>query len=204
MLDGYGKHLERKQRVATVGIAALIIVFLLMQASLSSWKSALAVFLTVPMAVAGGLLALWLTGSIVTLGAMAGLVAVIAIALRQTMVMVTHFQNLERDEGQVYGRELIGRGTRERSGTLIVSVVLMLLLMLPIIFIGDGIGMEILYPMAVVVLGGLISLMLYILIGLPSVYSMFGASVLAMPDTESIIVAQTPSVYEGPDVQPST
>ena len=144
---------------------------------------ALVGLVTLPMALAGGMLAVLLGGGILSLGSLFGLLAVLGIAVRHGMVMISHFQHLEQHEGETFGPELILRGARERLGPILMTALATWLGLLPFVLFGNIAGNEIVQPMAVVILGGLITSTLLNLFILPALYLRFGSS--TVPATSS-------------------
>jgi CzcA family heavy metal efflux pump len=162
-------------RLLGFGIAAAIVIFLLLQAAFRSWRLACAAFLALPVALVGGELAELLDGGTFSLGALFGLLAVLGIAVRNTVVLVGRFHHLERQEGQVFGPRLVLRGAAGRLTPILVASLATAAALLPFVVLGDRAGYEIVHPMAVVILGGLVTSTLLSLFLMPTVYSRFGA-----------------------------
>jgi CzcA family heavy metal efflux pump len=174
-----GDHAEQqaiKQRVLGVAAIAAILILLLMQAGLGSWRLAGAAFLTLPMALVGGVLALLASGGELSLGSLVGFVLVLAIAARNGVTLVSHLQHLERDQGQPPGPGLVMRGALERLGPVLLTALATGLALVPLVVGGNVPGQEILQPMAVVVLGGLVTATLLNLFVTPALYLRFGSS----------------------------
>ncbi|MGH9577180.1 MAG: efflux RND transporter permease subunit, partial [Terriglobales bacterium] len=155
--------------------AAAILMFLLLQAALGSWRLAMLSLLGVPVAFAGGLLAAWVGGGLFSLGSLLGFVTVLGLSTRTGIMLVGHFQHLQRNEGEHFGKTLVARGVRERFTPIVATTVITLLLILPFVVRGDIAGLEILHPAAVVVLGGLIVSTVFMLLVVPAIYLRFGA-----------------------------
>jgi Cu/Ag efflux pump CusA len=176
LLGEYAERLAAQRRVFAFAIAAAIVGLLLMQAFFRSWRLATAFFLTLPMAASGGALAALLTeGEFLSLGSIAGFVAVLAIAVRNGISLVSRYRQLEGD-GEEFGVDLIQRATRERSAPILMTAVTTALLFAPLALFGNVAGLEIVHPMAIVVLGGLVTSTLYTLAGVPAIYLLFGAA----------------------------
>jgi Cu/Ag efflux pump CusA len=167
--------------VLTLGAAAAIVIFLLLQAAFGSWRLAVLGFVLLPVALSGGLVAALLTGGDITLGTVGGLVAVFAIAARAVIQLVRHAQHLERAEGIAFGPELVARATGDRLGAVMASAVAAIVVFVPFAVHGRAIGFEILGPMAVTVIGGLITSTVLVLLVMPALYVRFGY--VATPDT---------------------
>jgi Cu/Ag efflux pump CusA len=168
-------HQGAELRVIEFGVAAAIMLLLLLQAAYKSWRLAALSFLALPVAVAGGALAAWIDGGAISLGSIAGFFAVLALAVRSSILLIRHYQRLEQ-EGQPFGPELVLRGTRERLAPTVVAVAATGLAFLPLLLRGSIAGLEIVHPAAVVVLGGLVGSTLLTLFVLPALYLRFGSS----------------------------
>jgi CzcA family heavy metal efflux pump len=176
VLGEYTERQEAQRRLLTYGIGAAIAVFLLLQASFGSFRLATLSFLTLPMALVGGVLAAWLAGGILSLGSLVGFYTVFGIAARNGILMVNHFQHLEQHEGQTFGPELVLRGAQERLSPILMTTLATGLALMPLVVTGNVPGHEIEHPLAVVVVGGLVTSTLLNLFVLPSLYLKFGKS----------------------------
>ena len=192
---GESNELEAAQdRLVVFGIAAAIIVVLLLQAAFASLRLALLTFLLLPMALAGGVLAAWLAGGELSLGALVGFLTVFGIAARNGILMISHFQHLERHEGQAFGPELVLRGASERLAPILMTAFAAGLGVLPLAVAGSIPGHEIEHPMAIVILGGLITSTLVNLFVLPSLYLRFARAAIQAPvgDREGMSAPSSP------------
>lgn len=163
------------QRLLGVAIAAAMGILLLLQAALGSWRLASLLFLASTTAVAGGVLTAWVDGGVLSVGSFLGLLAVLALAARNGMMLMKHYQHLERHEGGIFGPALVLRGTRERLVPILLSAAATAAVILPVLLLGDRAGLEIVNPMAVVMLGGLVTSTLVCLFVLPALYLRFGS-----------------------------
>ena len=163
------------------GIAAAILILFLLQASFGSMRLAVLLFLTLPMALVGGVLAVWLGDGILSLGSLIGFLTVFGIAARNGILMISHFQHLEREEGEAFGPALVLRGANERLAPILMTALATGLALVPLAVAGSIPGHEIEHPMAIVILGGLITSTLLNLFVLPSLYLRFGRSRRALP-----------------------
>jgi Cu/Ag efflux pump CusA len=176
VLGEYAERQTAQNRLLTFALGAAIGVFLLLVTSFGSVRLALLTFLTLPMALVGGLLAAFATGGVISLGSMVGFFTVLGIVARNGIMMVSHFQHLERDEGQAFGHALVMRGARERLSPILMTALATALALMPLAVSGNVPGQEIEYPMAVVILGGLVTSTLVNLFVVPSLYLRFGRS----------------------------
>jgi CzcA family heavy metal efflux pump len=159
------------------GIMALFGIFLLLQASFRSWRLAFAMVLSLPAALAGGVLAALLGGSgSLIIGLLAGLLLVLGIAVRNTTMQISHYQHLEDQEGEEFGLPLVLRGAQERLVPIVMTALATGLALLPFVLFGDIPGHEAARPVAIAVLGGLVTSTLYNLLIVPALYLRFGAS----------------------------
>jgi CzcA family heavy metal efflux pump len=173
-VGGEATELEAAQsNLALFGLAALVIIFLLLQSVFSSARLAALTFITLPMALVGGVLAAKLTGGELSLGSLVGFLTVFGICARNGILMISHFQHLEREEGEVFGPQLVLRGATERLAPILMTASATALALVPLVLKGPISGHEIEYPMAVVILGGLVSSTLLNLFVMPSLYLRF-------------------------------
>jgi CzcA family heavy metal efflux pump len=163
-------------RLLLFGLVAAVAILLLLQAAFGSFRPALLTFLLLPMALVGGVLAVWFGDGVLSLGSLVGFLAVFGIAARNGILMISHFQRLERDEGQAFGPELVLRGATERLAPILMTASATGLALVPLAIAGSIPGHEIEHPMAVVILGGLVTATLLNLLVLPSLYLRFGRS----------------------------
>jgi len=159
----------------TYGVLAAVAIFLLLQVAFGSWRLAALMLLTLPMALVGGVLAAYEGVGVVSLGALIGFFTVMGIAARNGIMMISHFQHLERDEGESFGPQLVLRGAKERVSPILMTASATGLALLPLVISGDKPGQEIEHPMAVVILGGLVTSTLLNLFVMPVLYLRLGA-----------------------------
>ena len=171
VLGNYAQQQADQTRLITLVIAALIGVFFLLQAALGSWRLAILAFLTLPSALVGGLLA---SRGVLSLGSLAGFLLVLGIAARNGIMLINHFQHLERYEGETFGAAMVVRGARERLSPILVTTLGIGLGLVPALILGDIPGLEIVRPMAIVVLGSLVTLTLLNLFVVPAIYLVLG------------------------------
>ena len=159
-------------RVLGLALAALVAAFLLLQALTGSWRTAALLFLLVPLGVTGGVLAAPLVGGIMSAGALAGLLLVLGVVTRNTILLVHDVQARAAERG-TGGLDLVLDGTRDRLAPVLLTAGTLAVVMLPFIVFGGIAGEEILYPMAVVVLGGLVTATLLTLFVVPALFLRF-------------------------------
>lgn len=163
-------------RLGLYSLVALVVIFLLLQVATGRLRLATLLLASLPMALVGGVIAARLTGGVITLGSLVGFLTVFGIAARNGILMISHFQHLERQEGVKFGRDLVIRGAAERLAPILMTATATGLALVPLVVMGNLPGHEIEYPMAVVILGGLVTSTLLNLFVLPSLYLKFGKS----------------------------
>jgi Cu/Ag efflux pump CusA len=175
-----------QNRLLVFAAAAALGIFFLLQAAFRSWRLAILSFLTLPSALAGGVLVLLVTGGIFSLGSLAGFLAVFGIAARGGILLINHYQHLERYEGEVFGLSLALRGARERLSPVLMTALATGLALVPALLQGDIPGLEVVRPMAFVMLGGLLTATLLNLFIVPALY--LGVRVSRVQDLELVPV----------------
>ena len=174
--DVLGEYAERQaasQRLLVFSVGAIAVIFLLLQAAFRSWRLATLVILTLPAALVGGVLAAHLSGGILSLGSLVGFLTVMGIAARNGILLINHCQHLEQFEGVRFGPGLVLRGAAERLSPILMTTLATALALVPLVVMGNIPGHEIEHPMAVVILGGLVTSTLVNLFIVPSLYLRF-------------------------------
>jgi len=181
---------------ATLGymLAAAIAIFLLLQAATSSWRLGAVLLLTLPLAGVGGLASGTFGDGITSLGGILGLLAVLGLAVRSNLLLIRRFQDL-RLQGPGPDRDLVIRGTREQARPVLITALTTAVAFLPFAVSGSIAGAEILHPMAVVVLGGLVTSTALTLLILPVLYLTFASR---RPASASATPGTLPAASAGP------
>jgi CzcA family heavy metal efflux pump len=173
LLGEYTERLAVQRRMLIFSVVAGIGVFFLLHTSFQSARLALIAYVLLPSALVGGVLAAYLGGGVVSLGSIVGFLTVLGIAARNGILMIDHFKHLERQEGEPFGPGLVLRGARERLSPILMTAATTGLALVPLVIAGAIPGNEIEHPMAIVILGGLITATLLNLFVLPSLYLRF-------------------------------
>jgi Cu/Ag efflux pump CusA len=147
---------------------ALVLIVLLLALAFGNTRHVMLVLFSLPSALIGGVIAVALTGGTLTLGSMAGFVALFGMAARNTILLVSHFDHLVREEGHVWSFQTALRGAEERLTPVLLTALLTALALLPVVLQLHQPGHEIEGPMAVVILGGLVSSTFVSLLMIPS------------------------------------
>jgi CzcA family heavy metal efflux pump len=172
-----GEWAERQQaqsRLGWLALASFAGILALLLADFQSPRLVLLITLTLPFALIGGVMAAWLGGGVLSLGSLVGFVTVLGIAARNGILLVSHYRHLQKEEGQPFGLELVLRGSEERLIPILMTAATAALALLPLVLKGDVPGNEIERPMALVILGGLVTSTLLNLFLLPALYAQFG------------------------------
>jgi len=149
------------------------LVFLLLLAALGSWRDALLVFSAVPLALTGGVAALWLRDMAFSISSAVGFIALSGVAVLNGLVMLTFIRQLV-DE-RVPHHEAIYRGALTRLRPVLMTALVASLGFVPMA-IATGTGAEVQKPLATVVIGGLLSATLLTLVVLPALYARFSGT----------------------------
>lgn len=174
VLGEYAEREAAQEHLLLAGSLAVIAIFFLLYTSFGNWRLASLAFFTLPWALVGGLLAAYFSNGVLSLGSLVGLLTILGIATRNGIMMISHFQHLEREERMTFGPELVLRGASERIAPIMMTALTTGLALVPLAIAGDLPGHEIEHPMAIVILGGLVTSTLLNLLVVPTVYLRFG------------------------------
>ncbi len=169
VLGEYAQAQTAQRSLWGFSIAAVIGIFLLLQGAFRSWRLATLVLLALPAALLGGVLAVFLGGSELSVVSLVSFLAVLGLAVRHSIGLIQHYEFLEQVEGQTFSSDLIVRGSRERLAPMLMSGLATLVALLPILFMG-GPGLEVMRPVAGIMVGGLLSTGLLTFFVLPALY----------------------------------
>jgi CzcA family heavy metal efflux pump len=179
----YGGQFESaEQAVRTlllVGAAVVAGIFLLLYMALKSGRDAAVVMLNLPLALAGGAAGVWLSGGILSVASVIGFITLFGIATRNGLMMISHVQHLVAEEGVRDAVEAVRRGAMERLSPILMTALTAGLALIPLAFGGGKPGNELQTPMAIVILGGLLSATALNMVVLPALYWLYGERVVA-------------------------
>jgi CzcA family heavy metal efflux pump len=186
MLGEYTEREAASQRLLLFALAAAVLILLLLYTSYRSFRLATLTFMTLPVALIGGVLAAYFFGGkVISLGSLVGFLTVFGLVARNGIMLVSHAQHLERIEGEPFGPALILRAAQERLAPILMTMGTTALALIPLAVSGSIPGQEIEHPMAIVILGGLVTATLLNLFVVPSLYLQF-----AKPRRRPLIPAQ--------------
>jgi cobalt-zinc-cadmium resistance protein CzcA len=185
---GWGGQSENlaaaRQRLTLVVPACFVMIFLLLLSAMGSVRDALLVFSAVPLALTGGVAALWLRGMPFSISAAVGFIALSGVAVLNGLVMLSYIRQL-RQQGMPLGRA-VEEGALTRFRPVIMTALVASLGFLPMAF-ASGTGAEVQKPIATVVIGGLISATLLTLAVLPALYVRYGRAAERAPAEQGMV-----------------
>ena len=173
LIGEYTERLAVQRKMTTFAIVAAIGVFFLLLTSFKSARLATLSYVLLPSALVGGVMAAYMGDGIISLGSIVGFLTVLGIAARNGILMINHFQHLEQYEGETFGPGLVLRGARERLAPILMTASATGLALVPLVIAGSVPGNEVEHPMAIVILGGIITATLLNLFVVPSLYLRF-------------------------------
>lgn len=188
-----------QNRLLLLGAVALMGILLILYIDFQSARLTLMVCLTIPFALIGGVVAVSLAGGVLSLGSLVGFITVLGIAARNGIMLVSHYRHLQAVEGMSFGLELVIRGAEERLAPILMTVLTTSLALLPLVISGNKPGHEIEYPLAVVIIGGLVTSTILNLFLLPPLYLLWGKqAILASENTVEAEFSRSPLQSDQP------
>ncbi len=165
---------EASRLILFLSIFSFLAMFIVLYAHFRSSRIVIQILLNIPLALIGSVIAIYLTGGVISIASMVGFITLTGIASRNGIMMISHYLHLVKEEGEKFSKEMIIRGSLERLVPVLMTAAVAGLGMIPLILAADQPGKEILYPVATVILGGLISSTLLDIIVTPAVFYLFG------------------------------
>lgn len=171
----YGGQFESEQAasrtLALTSFMSIVVIFLLLYHEFRSMKESAIILINLPLALIGGVFALLITTGEVSIPAIIGFISLFGIATRNGMLLISHYNHLQQEEG--YGvYDSVIRGSLDRLNPILMTALSSALALIPLALSGDLPGNEIQSPMAIVILGGLLTSTLLNLFVVPVVYSL--------------------------------
>ena len=173
-LGEYAAQEASRRQMALMGVIAVAGVIVLLYSEFRVWRLVVLVMLSFLFALIGGVIGVWSGGGSLSLGSLVGFVTVVGIAVRNGIMMISHFRHLQVEENMEFGDDLVIRGAEERLAPVLMTALTAALALFPLIVAGNKPGHEIEFPMALVIVGGLISSTLMNLLLIPPLYRHFG------------------------------
>ena len=179
----YGGQFESQQSasklILLLSIFSIAGIFLVLYSHFKSSRMVLQIMLNVPLALIGSVVAVMLTGGTFSIATLVGFITLTGIASRNGIMMISHYIHLVEHEGEKFSKEMIIRGSLERLVPVLMTALTAALALIPLTLNPQASGKEILYPVATVILGGLVSSTLLDMIVTPVVFYKFGEKALA-------------------------
>jgi len=169
-----------QENLGLLSVAILAAMYGLLFFAFRSHRHTVIVLVNVPLALIGGVLALGVTGTGLSVASSVGFITLFGIAIRNGVLLVSHYEHLMRDEG-VPLREAVSRGSNERLAAVLMTALTAGLALIPLILSGHEAGNEIQSPMAVVILGGLLTSTFLNLVVVPVLFARWGGGAASGP-----------------------
>jgi Cu(I)/Ag(I) efflux system membrane protein CusA/SilA len=165
---------QASKRIAILGLLSLLGIFGVLYLHFRSWVLSFQVMLNVPLALIGSVFAIYMTERVLSVATLIAFITLCGIASRNGILMVSHYLHLMQEEGEEFGKAMILRGTLERLVPVLMTASTAALALIPLLLAAGEPGKEILHPVAVVIVGGLISSTFLDLIVTPTAFYLFG------------------------------
>ena len=162
------------KRIAWSSVMILLVIGFLLYGYFRSGVMALQVLINIPLAIMGGLFLTWLLIDNISIATLVGFIAVAGIAARNCIMMLSHYLHLMKHENEAFTQEMVVRGTLERLVPVLMTALSAGIALIPLLLAAGEPGKEILHPVAVVIVGGLVSSTLLDLLVTPAIFFHFG------------------------------
>jgi HME family heavy-metal exporter len=169
---------EASARIGLLSLVALALILTVLYGRYRSLALAGIIMASIPLALVGSVVALWLAGQPLSVASMVGFVTLAGITARNGILKISHYLNLALHEGEAFGPALVVRGSLERLTPVLMTALSAGLALLPLVLGAGEPGREILHPVAVTILGGLVSATLLDAVLTPILFLAFGGHVL--------------------------
>ncbi len=199
---------EANRRLAILGTISILGVFLLLCKALNSWRAALQVLVNIPLAAFGSVLTLlivnrpewsalqavpwwdwpriWVGATSLSVAHWVGFITLIGVVSRNGIMMISHYIHLMQHEGEAFSEQMIVRGSLERLAPVMMTAMTSFIGLLPLLFGAGQTGKEILYPLALVVFGGMLTSTILDQVVTPALFFKFGRKVYEHPVTANV------------------
>ncbi len=165
---------KAKEELIILSAIVMTVVLMLVYIATGSFRNVMLMLVNLPFALVGGVIAVLLTGGNLSVGSLVGFVTLFGITIRNSIMLVSHYQFLVEEEGLPWNLEIAIQGAQERLPSILMTALVTALAMLPIAIGSDNPGREIMGPMAAIIVGGLASSTILNLLIMPTVMLKFG------------------------------
>ena len=180
--DGYYANIEGQfqsridagRRIGILFLFSMLAIFAILYTHFKSVALVLQIMLGIPTAFAGGIFATWYFIGTISVASLIGMIALSGIAARNTIMMISHYLHLMKYEGESFNDKMILRGTSERINPILMTALTAAFALIPLMFNPETPGKELLYPVSVMIVGGLISSTILSVIITPAAFKLFG------------------------------
>jgi CzcA family heavy metal efflux pump len=180
----YGGQFESQEKasrqITLLSILAIGGIFLLLYIALKSLRASLLVMANLPLALIGGVVMVFLSGGTLSVASLIGFITLFGIATRNGIMLISHYRHLMEEEGVGF-RDAIVQGSMERLSPILMTALVTGVGLIPLALGAGDPGREIQQPMAVVILGGIVTSTFLNMIVIPALYLKYGEAVTAMP-----------------------
>lgn len=165
---------KAKEELIILSSMVLAVVMMLVYIAIGSLRNVLLMLINLPFALVGGVIAVLVTGGSLSVGSLVGFVTLFGITIRNSIMLVSHYQYLVKEEGLLWNLDVAIKGAQERLPSILMTALVTALAMLPIAINSDNPGREIMGPMAAIIIGGLASSTILNLLVMPAIMHKFG------------------------------
>lgn len=183
---------QASRMILLLGILSVVGIFLVLFMHFKSTFISIQIMLNIPMALIGGILAVYLADRTFSIASLVAFITLAGIASRNGIMMISHYLHLMQHEGEKFTREMVIRGSLERLVPVLMTALTAILALIPLVLAAGEPGKEILHPVAVVIVGGLISSTLLDMLVTPTVFFHFGKK-----SAENAIQSETATTNPG-------
>ena len=170
----FQSRIDAEKRMTILFAFAMLAIFALLLSHFKSINLSVQILLAVPVAFAGGIAFTWYFIGTMSVASLVGIIALAGIATRNTIMLISHYLHLMDEEGEKFGEQMILRGTLERLNPILMTALTAGFALIPLMYHPDAPGKELLYPVSVMIVGGLLSSTLLSVVVTPAIFTMFG------------------------------
>lgn len=184
---------EASKQIALLAFFALVMIFLLLNNRYKSPLLSLIIMANIPMALVGSVVALYLSGGVLSIASLIGFITLAGISARNGILKISHYIHLVQFEGEQFNKRMIIRGSVERLLPVLMTALTAIFALIPLLLAADEPGKEILHPVAVVIFGGLISAVILDTVVTPVMFYLWGEKPLTkLVDKSRVLKSETP------------